>query len=315
MKTSKELSEKLRLINSDKSYLSFNTTGQILETEFPPDRWVVDELIPEYSITAISGIPGSFKTWITEEVARCISSGEKLFGKFNTNYGPVMFIDKENHLKHIQKRLVQVGFIKSHDVLYIKEDNFLIDKDDDFNKLLKTVKKLEPILVVFDPLVRIHSGNENESKDISKIMGRFRQITNQGASVLFVHHHRKENSNYKKSANSLRGSSDIFAGIDCLLMVEKKDDSLIIEQAKLRQQQAIEPFTVKIQSNKETGEIKFTYEGEHNPGKTAIEDTKKEIVLLFREEETEEMSRQEIIDILSDDYSSGTIDKALKELV
>jgi RecA-family ATPase len=162
--------------------------------------------------------------------------------------------------------------------------------------------------------VRIHRGDENNSTDVSKVMEKFRILTTKGTSVLFIHHHRKESAQHKKSANSVRGSSDILAGIDCLLLVEKSKDNntLIVEQAKLRQQQAIEPFSIEIKSNKETGEIAFVYEGEHNPNKTAKEEVKNEIIFLLSQ--NIEMTKKDIVDALSEEYGLPTITSALKEL-
>lgn len=314
MEKEKTIDDKLKELK-EKGYIKFMTIGKILAEDFGKDLWVVKDLIPENSITAIAGSPGSFKTWITLEIARCISQGGKLFGKFDIEKtGPVVFIDKENHLKHIQKRLKQLGFVPEYNTVYVTEENFLIDKEDDFKKLKNMISVLKPSLVVFDSLVRIHDGDENVSKDIANVMRKFRIITNKGTSVLFIHHHRKEGAQHKKSANSVRGSSDILAGIDCLLLIEKTKDenSLIIEQAKLRQQQAIEPFKVEIQSNKETGDVRFVYEGEHNPNKAAKEEAKAEILILLSQ--NSEMFKKDIVDALSDDYGLPTITIALKEL-
>lgn len=310
----KNIEDKLKELK-EKGYIKFETVGKILGADYGEDLWVVKDLIPENSITAIAGSPGSFKTWITLEIARCISQGEKLFGKFDIEkHGPVVFIDKENHLKHIQKRLKQLGFVPEYNTIYVTEENFLIDKEDDFKKLKNMISVIKPSLIVFDSLVRIHDGDENVSKDIANVMRKFRIITNKGTSVLFIHHHRKEGAQHKKSANSIRGSSDILAGIDCLLLVEKPKDgnSLIIEQAKLRQQQAIEPFSVEIQSDKETGNVRFTYEGEHNPNKTAKEEAKAEVIILLSQ--NEQMTRKDIVDVLSEEYSTPTITNALKEI-
>jgi RecA-family ATPase len=169
METNKDIEDKLKEIK-EKGYIKFQTVGKIINEDYGPDLWVIKDLIPENSITAIAGSPGSFKTWITLEIARCISQKEKLFGKFDIEKtGPVVFIDKENHLKHIQKRLKQIGFTPEYNTIYITEDNFLLDKEDDFKNLQKMISTVKPSLVIFDSLVRLHRGDENDSKDISNL--------------------------------------------------------------------------------------------------------------------------------------------------
>ena len=316
-----KISDKLKYI-LDYKQCKITTAGQILEKDFGPDVWTIDQLIPEQSITAISGIQGSFKTWLTLEMARCLATGEDFLGKFKTKQGNIMFVDKENNLKHIQKRMQKLGMNNISDQIFYLDlmnpyDDFFIDKDIDFEKLLYAIENLEIKTVVFDSLVRVHTGDENDARNISKVMGLFRKITNIGVNVIFIHHHRKENSQTKKNPNSMRGSSDISAAIDCLLMVDRSDDenSLRINQAKLRQSQAIEPFSIFIQDNKETGAISFVYNGEYNPNKVAKEEAKNEISTLLNEKDNVEMSRQDIIEALSEDYKPATVDEALKELV
>ena len=45
---------------------------EIIATDFGPLEWVIDKLIPRQSITVISGEPGSYKTWLTMEMAKSI---------------------------------------------------------------------------------------------------------------------------------------------------------------------------------------------------------------------------------------------------
>jgi len=285
---------------------------QIINYNYGPDVWLVENLIPDNSITAISGMPGSFKTWLTLELARCVSKGEDFLGKFKVTKNGVLFVDKENHQKHIQSRLKKIGVDEDDDIFYLNNEDFSIDVDKDFNQLTQAISVLGVKVVVFDSLVRIHKGDENESQHIAKVMGKFRKITNLGVNVIFIHHHRKEKTGSKNNANSLRGSSDILAGIDCLLVVEKSQNknNLVINQAKLRQQEALEPFSVKIISDDNKVELK--YEGEHDPKGEVKTELKKIILELLAEKD--EIGRKELIEMLEDDYSTAVIDDTLKEL-
>ena len=289
--------------------------GEILATDFGPEVWAVQNLIPEQSITAIGGAPGSFKTWLTLDIARCIASGEDFLGKFKVEKGAVLFVDKENNFRHLQKRFRQIGINSEHPIYYLNQSaqDFFIEEDKSFKILKDMVAEKNIKLVVFDSLVRIHKGDENEARSISSVMNKFKQITNVGANVIFIHHHRKEPAGRRKSGNSLRGSSDILAGVDALLIVEKTDDekSLTINQAKLRQDQALEPFEVSIQVNETDKAMKLLYTGAYDPNAPIVDEAVAEIGVILKEKG--ELSKKQIREIVSEEYKPNQIDMALKK--
>lgn len=287
------------------------TVAEIMKLDFGPELWTVKELIPQYSITAITGAPESFKTWLTLEIAKCISKGTDLLGTFSTNRGNVLIVDKENHRRHIKERLSLLKF-ENESICYLNEnDDFLIDKPKDFQFLMGLIKENNISLVVFDSLIRIHSGVENDARDIAKVMNAFRKITNEKVTVIFIHHNRKENVGVQNTTNSMRGSSDILAGIDCLLQVNKlSEDSIQITQSKLRQGNKIKPFKVQVNSTKES--IEFVHAGKSNFTSKETEEVKEIIIDLLKD--NTEISRQEIIDGLQEQHKKVIINTSLKEL-
>ncbi|MEK7610527.1 MAG: AAA family ATPase [Patescibacteria group bacterium] len=298
------------------------TIAELLATNFGEDSWLVEKLIPEQSITAIAGIPGSFKTWITLEIARSVASGKPFLGNFATTQGPVLLVDKECHYKHIQKRLKLLGMEKTLPICYHNpyELDLFVDDDKHFELLLREIEHLGARVVIFDSLTRIHRGDENESKSIAKLMNRFKRITDIGVSVIFVHHHRKESYPSQNSPNSLRGSSDILAGIDCLLTLVKekgRDDRIIVEQGKLRQGEAVKPFAINALFEKDgdiTRSVSFSYGGEHDPSKTKSDEATG-IILEFLEQKGDETEGSVIVKVLEEEnYSKGTTIRALKQL-
>ena len=290
------------------------TVDQIIKKDFGPELWMVGKLIPEQSITAITGIPGSYKTWLTLEIAKCVSQGSDFLGQFKTTKGNVLFLDKENHLRNIQKRLKLLGVQNLPIFYFSRAEDFLIDKEKDYKSLVKAIDELNIKLVVFDSLVRIHSGDENNSRDIAKAMNAFRKITNRGATVIFIHHNRKEGIRTQSTTNSVRGSSDILAGIDCLLQISKpeKEKILGVNQAKLRQDESVEPFKVEICFSKENDSMGFTYGGDFDSEESEVEEAKESAIEILKDGTIK--PGQELTEILSENYSITIINKALKEL-
>ena len=188
-----------------------------------------------------------------------------------------------------------------------------LDKEKDYKYLVKAIESLDVKVVVFDSLVRIHSGDENSSKDIAKVMNAFRRITKMGVTVICIHHNRKEGVKMQ-STSSIRGSSDILAGIDCLLQVSKPENEnyIGINQGKLRQDQQIEPFKVRISLDKEKKSMSFIHDGSFDSDESEMAEAKESIVEILKN--NTEKNRQELTEILSENYAITIINKTLKEL-
>lgn len=297
----------------DERTIKLVTVEEILNHKFDPQPWLIEGLIPQQSITAITGAPGAFKTWLTLEIAKCVSRGEDFVGKFKSTKGKVLIVDKENHMQHIQPRLQMLG-VQKEDIVYVtKKEGFFIDDERDFANLIEIIKEKEIKLVIFDSLVRIHSGDENEARHIAKVMNAFRKLTNYKTTVLFIHHNRKEGLRAQSTTNSMRGSSDILAALDSLLQVSKlPDTTLNITQSKLRQDEEVKPFRVKVIIDKGNNTMQFVYAGDGEKSGVSVYETKELILEIL--EERGQLSRQEALEELKESYSTATVDRALKEL-
>lgn len=285
--------------------------GDLIRHAFWPEEWVVKQLIPQKSITAITGAPASFKSWITLEMAKSITRGTKFLDYYDVTQGTVLIVDKENHPRHVKERVKMLGLDQEKIYYFLQSDDFFINRPKDFETILNRIEQVKADVVIFDSLVRIHSGDENEAQHIAKVMNAFKKITYKGPSVIFIHHNRKESGN-AHSGNSIRGSSDILAGIDCALQVIKVDkNTLKVKQTKLRQGEAIEALMIEIHVDKEKNLMEFKHGGINSQDKT--ENKIKDDILIFLGKEVGR-SRHEIVEAFSKEYKVVNLDQAFKEL-
>jgi len=283
---------------------------QILDTDFGPEVWAIDQLVPQGSITAITGMPGSYKTWLTLEIARCISRGSDFLGHFKTNLGKVLIIDKENNIRYIQKRLKALG-VDDDAIYYFKRpENFFIDDKKSFDTLLDIIKGLKIDLVIFDSFVRMHNGDENEARAVSKIIAAFRKMTGKGPTVIFIHHNRKESASTQGTTNSVRGSSDIIGGIDSLIQVRKRGKcDLMIQNSKQRYGEELDAFKVKIITSEDKGSIAFSYAGAADTDSFDVEKAIEEMLDILSD--GVERPRKQLTKELVGDYGPSVIAEAL----
>ena len=235
------------------------TLNELMTQEFSANEWIAKDLIPLGGVTAVTGASSSYKTFLTHQLAICISTGQPFLGRFPVKRGKVLFVDEENQKRILQGRFKALGIEQTSGITFLTLNNIQLDSERDLNKLRRFIELQQPDLVVFDSLVRFHSGEENSAKDMAKIANAFRQLSGEDRTILFLHHHRKPQMGERIGTNSIRGSSDILAAVDCHIAVERKRDEnrIIIAQTKLRVQEELHPFIIQL--NRENERVSFTY--------------------------------------------------------
>ena len=115
----------------------------------------------------------------------------------------------------------------------------------------------------------------------------------------------------------MRGSSDILAAVDCHISIEKKKDEpdqLIIKQSKLRQDEELKPFEIKILKNNTNDKGKLCpsgieYVGDYDDKKKKAEEVSEAITTILSEGMK---NRIELHEILKDEFGKTAIDDGIK---
>lgn len=282
--------------------------------ELPPNKWVVDDLIPE-GMTILSSVPGHFKTYILLALSKQISKGEKGFGHFETEERNVLFINEEMSEKSMQDRLKTLD----GDVGNIYFTNLLGIKLDDMAVLLEICKEKEITLVIFDSLTRIHNLTENDASDVKKIFEAILMLLRESISVVMTHHHRKTPLfGARSGSDEMRGSTDLLAQIDCHIAIDtvSRDKTyMVIRQLKLRQAENIEDFKLNIERNREENKVSFTYKGrfsEEDALNIKIEENKKAILVVITE--TPGITKQGIMKQTAGKVGQMAVSATIREL-
>lgn len=287
--------------------------GEILKHDFGEEEWLVDSLISKQGMMALSGNPGDFKTWVTIHIALCVSRNLAVFSKFKAVQGSVLIIDEEDHLRLLKKRLELLGAKEADNIHYLSQSGIKIDIEAVRDMILDIVNEKNIKLVIFDSLIRIHQQEENDAGGMAKVFNSFQKIVTAGASILFTHHHRKEQKGRGSNnrGQSMRGSSDILAAVDCHMTIEKKseeEDRLILRQTKLRQGELLPPFEVNIIKS-DLGPSGFEYTGDFDEKKKKAEEIAEAVVLFLA---NGMKHRTEIIEFFSEDYGRDVVERGIK---
>ena len=288
--------------------------SDLMKIEFPPVNWIVDKLVPRNGITALSGKPKIGKSFLSLNLALSVASGQEFLGQFQTEQGAVLIISKEDPLWLIQKRIRLLRNNFDLPIYFRTDPDLFLDTDKSLEELKKFIEENNIKLIIIDSFRRIFRGEENSSQVIAGVHNGFKKLQSDDLTILFIHHHGKEGYFVKKdAAEKLRGSSDILAMIDSLLILESKEESILkLTNAVLRDGKPLKPFLLEFPNEKSSpSEFKFLDYMEPEVEKKA--QAKSDIHALLEVEG--EKYQQQIIEALrsTDTYSSTTIKEALSQ--
>ncbi|MFH1772994.1 MAG: bifunctional DNA primase/polymerase [Patescibacteria group bacterium] len=290
--------------------------SELMQKKFEDTMWTVKKLVPFEGITAISGAPAVFKTWLILFLAIKVAAGENLFDQFTTMKSGVLLVDEENGERLLHQRLKKLRKNFSLPFYFTSLTNFSLSENSVL-KVIKITKEKNIKLVIFDSLVRIHGSDENDATKMAGVLKHIKALNKAGLTVIFTHHNRKQGYFKSSLSQSMRGSSDILASVDCHLALEKKKEEnfITITQTKLRQEQEMKPFKLGIISDE--NHFKFEYQGEIDEKQIKKEDCKKAIKEVL-EQEAKPMYKKELLDALKKtdfQFGQSTFKMAIKELV
>lgn len=214
-------------------------------------RWLVQDLWAEQAVGCIGGTPKSLKTWLALEIAVAVASGRHALGKFAVHGGvaPVLLYAAEDSAVAIRDRVAGIAQARGLDLArlplgLITIDGLRLDLPVHRERLDATLTKIRPRLLVLDPLVRLHRGDENSSAEISELLGFLRgQQREHQVAIALVHHVRKSAAG--QPGQSLRGSGDLHAWGDSNLYLLRSQGKLVLH-AEHRSNPAPPPFGVEL---------------------------------------------------------------------
>ncbi|OYX37161.1 hypothetical protein B7Z00_03735 [Candidatus Saccharibacteria bacterium 32-50-10] len=289
---------------------------ELLDAQFPPQRWLVEGLIPLGGITLLSGAPESYKTWVMLDTAISVAEGKPLFDKLPTTRTKVLIIDEESGGRILQERFLALR-VHSTSPIYSESMQGVIFTEDYVDSLVDWCITKGIGLVVIDSLTRIHRGDENSAKDISALFAQIRKLSNAGISVIILHHNRKSIPGFGYSANDIRGSSDILASVDSAIALNTTRTGYI-NVAPVKNRIAIKgrPFTVRLT---EDGDYRlFEYVAEGKSKDDQFTDRKDAILELIEadpgiiQSQIYQYFKQEGIDIGGERAIKNTLDELIK---
>jgi archaellum biogenesis ATPase FlaH len=291
---------------------------ELINKEFQEIPWDVEGIFESGTINMISAPPNQYKSWVVQHVAFCLAQSKDVFGHFKTKNQNTLIINEEDNLRMIKDRsLKMVESMGNLGVYFMVGSGFKIDKDSVIDICIKA-RERNISFIIFDSLRSVHNANENDSQEMQKVMDYFKYLTREGFTVLFTHHNRKKDKFSNKSDNlgeESRGSTAINAGVhghlSCEEIIKEDGKYLLISQRKLKCDEKLKPFLVKIEIDKENNKINFNYQGEYDAKEETFRKNK-DFALRTIENSDKWLCKKEISVFMG--LTESTLSKVLQEL-
>jgi archaellum biogenesis ATPase FlaH len=239
---------------SETDPLKVMRAGRVLQKIECSVTWVWDKQVPENSITLFSGKGGVGKTWLTLGIAKAVSRGVPFLG-LSTRKLPVYYIDFENPLPMLIERIKKIGI---EDVLFWHNaDEVRPPKVDSIEWEL--YKKLSPGLLIIDTLRSSQHKDENDSKDMSFIMARLKELRDIGFTIVLLHHTPKSNDRTYKGSTAIFDLSDHVLALYKVRkgrpeeIIDDDDDEDVVYRIGTKDKTRYEPFHIFIMRDPELG--------------------------------------------------------------
>ncbi len=209
--------------------------------------WLVQDWLPEATIGFVVAPPGSFKTWLTFDMAVSIATGTPFLGEYPVQRtGPVLVIQQEDFHGDIAQRLAVIlqsrldlkAEVMEDDQfevkappeipIYIHPDRNLRFADQVVMDALELrIRELRPALVILDPLYSAAMTDDYMTKSAEQMLRLKIMRDRYGCSFLVAHHTTKHADNMERSR--LWGSQFLNALLETGWQVKRSEsDSTII---------------------------------------------------------------------------------------
>jgi len=248
------------------------TGKELLEMEVKKTPFIVDQIIPERAITAITANSGSGKSLLTLIMSRHIALGAPLFDLYKTKKSKILIIDQEMNEETIVSRYQSIVGLDL-DIHFIHDQSFKIDNNADYAELKNKIIDRDYNVLILDTFNTIHNKIENDSGDMKLVNDLLLKLIREtDVTIIYLHHNRKETNGQAQGKHSSRGSTEIIAKVSSLLMIKSErgekinDDRSTITTYTLSQEKSRAPGKFK------TIKLKVAYNEEEN--KTSYSDFK-----------------------------------------
>ena len=194
--------------------------------------WLIEDLWTDQAVGILGGEPKCCKSFLALDIALSVASGSPCLRRYPVERpGPVLFFPAEDSLAIVRQRLdglaaaaaVPLANLSLHVITAL---SLRLDLPADRQRLEQTLRDLKPVLLILDPLIRLHQRDENDASQMAPLLGFLRQLQRQFHLAVLLVHHAKKDGAALRPGQALRGSSELHGWGDSNLYLRRHRDQL-----------------------------------------------------------------------------------------
>lgn len=180
--------------------------------DLPEPEWLVEDLLIDGSLADLFGPSGGGKTFLALDLSLSVSTGETWHGR-KVKAGPVIYILAEG-VGGFGKRIVAWRQMNSRTGasrgFYVLSASIDLQSPDDIEALQNTIREMSvfPVMIVIDTYARSHTGDENSTKDTSRVIRNLDRLRAEFNSCVWVVHHTGNDGDKERGNSALRSAMD-----------------------------------------------------------------------------------------------------------
>lgn len=240
--------------------------ADLLAKPQPEIDWLIKDIWTAGGRGFIAGNPKIGKTWLALEMLMSVATGQKCLGKFDVKQAPVLLVEEEGSLLGLARRVHGLararGFKDSELSKFFHITRQFVRIPEDMTEIFSFAFAEGVKLIVFDSLRRFHSGNENSSEEMQRVLDSFGKLSSMAdTAVVLIHHLSKGSRDLENRPvfERLRGTGDFWAWCDCLIGMEGEEEGENAEVVlQFRDAETPSPFTLRRHIDSMSGAISLT---------------------------------------------------------
>jgi hypothetical protein len=206
--------------------------AQLAQAQSSQPSWLIEGLWSAQAVGIIGGEPKCGKSFLALDLAVAVASGTPCLRRFSTpQCGRVLLFAAEDAAHIVRQRLEGIAAaaavdFQSLEVHLIIVPTLRLDRHEHQAALAATVGDLKPKLLVLDPLVRLHSIDENLAAEVAPLLAYLRTLQRCHHTAVALVHHARKGAAHERGGQALRGSSDLHAWGDSNLYLRRHGQNL-----------------------------------------------------------------------------------------
>jgi hypothetical protein len=167
-------------------------------------------------------------------MAVSVASGTPCLRQFAARrQGTVLFFPAEDSLAVVRRRLEGICAaadleLQALPIEVITAPALRLDLESDRQLLRNTVESIRPILLILDPLIRLHRLDENDASQIAGLLSFLRELQRSFHLSIVVVHHARKGAGAARPGQALRGSSELHGWGDSNLYMRRRGQQLTL---------------------------------------------------------------------------------------